>query len=327
MLESSGFSKEAYVTRLNEYVLGMRRMDDVKEMLPIKAQVMYRKENIGLRLETVLPTSALVLTPIHTLPIWSNPTYLQLMKDTKEKWGYVTLNETRKVVLLSIVDPLVFQRPIVGVWVAGVKNANDSNVLWSVVLAYLANSMLKDKVFMDNKTFLVIVIHRKETSCFECFDGSKSGLYFSAYQSMHWYDDSIDHDRTIKMPAFRAVEVESLRNAATEDIRVTTDESAFISEKFNHYRSTKQVEPPQPLVQHETSDDTQSIQIQPSIVTPPTDDLIQTLSSSNSHRDYQRIIVSQQEQLTHMHQQIQELQQLVSKFQGLTYGMCVQLKT
>lgn len=56
--------------------------------------------------------------------------------------GYLTLNETRKVVLLLANDPLALERPLVGVWVTGVGStwkgqANKHPFLWATVVRYL----------------------------------------------------------------------------------------------------------------------------------------------------------------------------------------------
>jgi len=56
--------------------------------------------------------------------------------------GYLTLNETRKVVFLLSNDPLVLERPLVGVWVTGTgtdwkDNAHKHPFLWASALRYL----------------------------------------------------------------------------------------------------------------------------------------------------------------------------------------------
>lgn len=56
-------------------------------------------------------------------------------------WGYLTLNDTRKAVVLLPSDPLVHERPLVGVWVANVpgewaEEGHKHPFVWAAILHY-----------------------------------------------------------------------------------------------------------------------------------------------------------------------------------------------
>ena len=95
--------------------------------------------------------------------------------------GYVTMNQTRKIVPLVENDPAVSIAPIVGIWTAydeihdspdtstdtadHFKNKNENNdeysnlrnpLTWAVMIRFLFNENIKDRVFISDETFLLV---------------------------------------------------------------------------------------------------------------------------------------------------------------------------
>ena len=101
--------------------------------------------------------------------------------------GYVTLNQTRKIIPLLENDPIVSLAPLVGVWTAfndwndttieNYDNVNDRNndnnrrrqdsmstsmshvnnpLTWAISMRFLLNEFIKDRAFVDEETFLLV---------------------------------------------------------------------------------------------------------------------------------------------------------------------------
>ena len=101
--------------------------------------------------------------------------------------GYVTLNQTRKIIPLLENDPIVSLAPLVGVWTAfndwndttieNYDNVNDRNndnnrrrqdsmstsmshvnnpLTWAISMRFLFNEFIKDRAFVDEETFLLV---------------------------------------------------------------------------------------------------------------------------------------------------------------------------
>lgn len=88
--------------------------------------------------------------------------------------GYLTLDRTRKAVPLLKVDPLVYQQPIVGVWVYGVDLDDEWDqetvrtqladpFLYFACLHYLTSRAIKERVQLSKNTFLVALYPSSDT--------------------------------------------------------------------------------------------------------------------------------------------------------------------
>lgn len=120
------------------------------------------------------PFSPLLLqfSLIRNLPLLMTPLAASLArrefgtgKDARRS-GYLTLDRTRKAVPLLKVDPLVFQQPIVGVWVYGVDMEEEWDdetartqlsdpFLYFACLNYLTAQSIKERAQLTKNTFLV----------------------------------------------------------------------------------------------------------------------------------------------------------------------------
>ena len=85
------------------------------------------------RFEAVLPDCSFQIVSIRNLPLLLTPLSINLTKQngsearsTSHRMGYLTLNQTRKVVPLLESDTAVSMAPIVGVWVA-IDEPHDSS--------------------------------------------------------------------------------------------------------------------------------------------------------------------------------------------------------
>ena len=131
---------------------------------------------------------------VRAIPVLSTPLSVKLARRTSSgchtggppQVGYVTLNQTRKIVPLLEIDPAVSIAPIVGVWTAfdeisditiksnsknvnstsgdhdnshenNAEHSNLSNTLsWAAMIRFLYNENIKDRAFIDGETFLLV---------------------------------------------------------------------------------------------------------------------------------------------------------------------------
>ena len=126
-----------------------------------------------LRYEIFLPMVFLQIVHLDLLPI--QPTNLsQSLIERHERLesfnsGYLTLTQTRRAVLLQESDLTISSVPIVGVWIAVPASALSKPnltskillshpVVWGVCVRYLYAEKVRERVFVDANTFLMVII-------------------------------------------------------------------------------------------------------------------------------------------------------------------------
>ncbi|KAF1334446.1 Coatomer protein, partial [Globisporangium splendens] len=127
---------------------------------------------LDLQLECAAPPVLFKFSLIRNLPLLMTPLASSLSRQefgssaTTRRSGYLTLDRARKAVPVLKADPLVFQQPIVGLWVYGVplsEEWNDDTIrkqladpyLYFACLEYLSSRWIKEKVELTKSTFLV----------------------------------------------------------------------------------------------------------------------------------------------------------------------------
>ena len=123
---------------------------------------------------TVLhPSLSLQFTPIPPLKISSSPLSVQLVKDTKKATrflsGYLSIDQSKRAVVLLQSDPNVGRYPMMGVWATGVQRvAGEAEkmrmfpflhpLVWSAAVRYLHTSTIRSRLSPspESHTFLFI---------------------------------------------------------------------------------------------------------------------------------------------------------------------------
>ena len=94
--------------------------------------------SLVLRLEALLPTLSLQATPLFPLSVLRSPLADSVREPSmcsQLRTGFLSMEQSRKLVLLSEADPKAFEVPLVGVWVSGVKSAADPYV-WAACVRF-----------------------------------------------------------------------------------------------------------------------------------------------------------------------------------------------
>jgi hypothetical protein len=90
------------------------------------------------RLEALVPTLTLEATPLRALHVLSSPLTAALRQPSfsgQLRTGFLTMDQTRRLICLGEGDPKAFEAPLVGVWVAGVRSLAEPYA-WAACVRY-----------------------------------------------------------------------------------------------------------------------------------------------------------------------------------------------
>jgi len=142
-----------------------------------------------LRFEAVLSDVSFQAIKIRPLPMLSTPLSLKLTRATTNRppvgvdgafvggsaagpcMGYLTLNQTRKIIPLLETDPAVSLAPMIGIWVSAEdfssgqqQHLDEQNqvflrhpIVWAACLRFLYNEKICDRAFVAQETFLLAI--------------------------------------------------------------------------------------------------------------------------------------------------------------------------
>ncbi|XP_029084823.1 SCL-interrupting locus protein isoform X2 [Monodon monoceros] len=102
------------------------------------------------------------------------------------KYGYLTMDETRKLLLLLESDPKIFSLPLVGIWLSGIIHIYSPQV-WACCLRYMFSSSIQERVFSESGNFIIVLysVTHKDPEFYECLpcDGRLPDLRFQLLTS------------------------------------------------------------------------------------------------------------------------------------------------
>ncbi|MBN3307297.1 STIL protein, partial [Amia calva] len=142
-------------------------------------------DNVRLNLHWAAVTLANTLdaTPIRPVPViptalarnLSSPMSLAQVQNTC-KYGFLTMDQTRKLLLILESDPKAYTLPLVGIWLSGITHIHSPQV-WTCCLRYLFSSSLHDRVMSERGAFLVVLysLTHREPEFYQCqlYSGQK----------------------------------------------------------------------------------------------------------------------------------------------------------
>ncbi|XP_030350705.1 SCL-interrupting locus protein isoform X2 [Strigops habroptila] len=153
---------------------------DLSKLLTVRAHIVFTEnlDNLHFNFYWASITAANILeyTPVKAVPViptalarnLNSPMNIAQVQGTC-KCGYLTMDQTRKLLLLLESDPKAYALPLVGVWLSGVTHICSPQV-WACCLRYLFTTSIQERVFSESGSFLIVLysLTHKEPEFYEC---------------------------------------------------------------------------------------------------------------------------------------------------------------
>jgi SCL-interrupting locus protein N-terminus len=147
----------------------------LKSCMRIRATGYSQQSELGLfgtlRLEAVLPNMSFQAVSVKAVAFLNTPLANKLMETNNNnsaslgpKFGYLTMNQTRKLVPMTVSDPSVSLSPIVGIWTKiDTLDSNSEQVysnpfVWGACIKYMASDKILERAFISPYTFMLVSI-------------------------------------------------------------------------------------------------------------------------------------------------------------------------
>ncbi|XP_065595292.1 SCL-interrupting locus protein [Cyrtonyx montezumae] len=153
---------------------------DLSKLLTVRAHIVFTENldnlNFSFHWASVTAANILEYTPVKSVPIiptalarnLNSPMNIAQVQGTY-KCGYLTMDQTRKLLLLLESDPKAYALPLVGIWMSGVTHIYSPQV-WACCLRYLFSSSIQERVFSESGSFLILLysLTHREPEFYEC---------------------------------------------------------------------------------------------------------------------------------------------------------------
>ncbi|NXT05454.1 STIL protein, partial [Prunella fulvescens] len=155
---------------------------DLSKLLTVRAHIVFTENLDNLHFNfcwaSLTVANILEYTPVKSVPIiptalarnLTSPMNIAQVQGTY-KCGYLTMDQTRKLLLLLESDPKAYALPLVGVWLSGVTHIYSPQV-WACCLRFLFSSSVQERqvTFIESGSFLVVLysLTHKEPEFYEC---------------------------------------------------------------------------------------------------------------------------------------------------------------
>ncbi|XP_073499624.1 SCL-interrupting locus protein [Phyllobates terribilis] len=153
---------------------------DLSKLLTVRAHITYSENmdnlHFDLRWAAVTVANTFESTPIKPVPIiptalarnLSSHNNIAQLQGT-HKCGYLTMDQTRKLLLVLESDPKAYTLPLVGIWLSGITHIHSPQV-WASALRYMYSSLIKERVLSESGSFLIVLysLTHKEPEYYEC---------------------------------------------------------------------------------------------------------------------------------------------------------------
>lgn len=150
-----------------------------------------------------LPIGPVPIVPTALSKNLSGPMSISHMQGTP-KTGYLTMDHTRKLLLVLESDPKVINLPLVGIWVSGVSYVY-SPYVWACCLRYLHNSSIQDRVCSPPDPFLLVLYNptHSKPEFYECSTSTGSNNmtfdFYTGYEAVQISKNSMGNNETIEV--------------------------------------------------------------------------------------------------------------------------------
>lgn len=132
--------------------------------------------NFDFHWAAVTVSNTLKYTPVKSVPIIPTALARNLSSHMNiaqvqgtYKSGYLTMDQTRKLLLVLESDPKAYTLPLIGIWLSGISHISNPQV-WTCCLRYLYSSSIQERVFSETGSFLIVLysLVNKDPEFYEC---------------------------------------------------------------------------------------------------------------------------------------------------------------
>ncbi|XP_059877679.1 SCL-interrupting locus protein [Delphinus delphis] len=170
---------------------------DCGKLLSLRAHITSRESldtvDFDLDWAAVTLANTFKCTPVKPIPIIPTALARNLSSNLNisqvqgtYKYGYLTMDETRKLLLLLETDPKIYSLPLVGIWLSGIIHIYSPQV-WACCLRYMFSSSIQERVFSESGNFIIVLysVTHKDPEFYECLpcDGRLPDLRFQLLTS------------------------------------------------------------------------------------------------------------------------------------------------
>ncbi|XP_059998595.1 SCL-interrupting locus protein [Lagenorhynchus albirostris] len=170
---------------------------DCGKLLSLRAHITFRESldtvDFDLDWAAVTLANTFKCTPVKPIPIIPTALARNLSSNLNisqvqgtYKYGYLTMDETRKLLLLLETDPKIYSLPLVGIWLSGIIHIYSPQV-WACCLRYMFSSSIQERVFSESGNFIIVLysVTHKDPEFYECLpcDGRLPDLRFQLLTS------------------------------------------------------------------------------------------------------------------------------------------------
>ncbi|XP_071953567.1 uncharacterized protein [Antedon mediterranea] len=153
--------------KLIEHLICSKEKLAIDMLLPLRAHCTcydhHDHVTIAITLSCVTVKNAFELIAVAPVPILptalarnlSGPLSLSEIQKT-HKMGYMTMDQTRKLLLLIESDPKIATLPIIGLWLSGLLSVYSPHA-WAACLRFMHNNSIQQRVLSESGCFLVIL--------------------------------------------------------------------------------------------------------------------------------------------------------------------------
>ncbi|XP_030062417.1 SCL-interrupting locus protein isoform X2 [Microcaecilia unicolor] len=163
-----------------QYHLCSKEALDPSKLIIIRTHIAYAENMDNLNFEFHWAAVTLVnmfeCTPIKPVPIIPTALARNLRSHINiaqiqgvPKCGYLTMDQTRKLLLVLESDPKAYTLPLVGIWLSGITHIHSPHV-WACCLRYMFSSSVEERVLSESGHFLIVLysLTHKEPEFYEC---------------------------------------------------------------------------------------------------------------------------------------------------------------
>uniref|UniRef100_A0A3Q3CGZ0 STIL centriolar assembly protein n=1 Tax=Haplochromis burtoni TaxID=8153 RepID=A0A3Q3CGZ0_HAPBU len=153
-----------------------RQTLDLSQLLKVKGHVACCEQSdaatFTLSWSIISPSVSVEVEPVRSVPIIPTALFRSLTNVSRplgSLFRFLTMDQTRKLLLLLESDPKASSLPLVGLWLSGVTHIYNPQV-WAWCLRFMFSSTLQDRVLSDGGFFLLVVFGcaRRAPQFFRC---------------------------------------------------------------------------------------------------------------------------------------------------------------